>query len=226
MRALSMWLMLAASAMAQTSPEELGIAKLVVNGGTGTCVLLRHVNEDLALFATAAHVVSDSLLIDNSPVSTTKLHKVEFADGTKGSANVSIFDHATDLAVLWVRKCPAKAVALELDPAFPAAATENYTPPAEKRVRLLGYGLGKWMEHRGRVSFSHKGYIYSDAIAVSGQSGGALVSDGKLLGIVSGGSMWLTFDGTKSSVTWPARCGAAELLPAMVEKALQAQGLR
>lgn len=226
MRTAVAWFFMAAAAMAQTSPQELGIAKLVVNGGTGTCVLLQHVKDDLSLFATAAHVVADSLHIDNSPISTTKLHTVEFADGSRGSANVSIFNRDADLAVLWVRKCPAKAVALEIDPAFPAAATERYRPPAEKPVVLLGYGMGKWMEHRGRVSFSHKGYVYSDAIAVSGQSGGALISDGKLLGIISGGSMWLTFDETKSSVTWPARCGAAELLPAMMEKALQAQGLR
>jgi hypothetical protein len=51
-------------------------------------------------------------------------------------------------------------------------------------------------------------------------SGGAMILDDKIVGIISGGNAWYPAEDGKHNVTWPARCGAGSRLKQMLESVI------
>jgi hypothetical protein len=226
MRTFIWYILLMVSALGQTSPEQLGIARLETpSGASGSAVLIAHVDTGLALYATAAHVVieGDS---PTGPIPMAPVFKLFHADGTVSkNANVSVYDRDVDLAVLWARDVPTAAVPLEMidTKQYFAPITLNYQPPRHT-VMLWGYGFRKWTQTDGYASIATDKRILSDLIGIPGQSGGALVLNGRLAGILSGGHDWYKDTEGKGNITWPARCGSVDALRPLVLQALKVQG--
>jgi hypothetical protein len=58
------------------------------------------------------------------------------------------------------------------------------------------------------------GYFYFDTTVVSGDSGCGVFSDGRLIGVVSGGCFWLE---ENPQETWPVRVGRLEKVKESLE---------
>jgi hypothetical protein len=66
----------------------------------------------------------------------------------------------------------------------------------------------EWKKHNLKLSLEQSKHYYFDFIATSGESGGGVFSNGKLVGIVSGGHFWLEQDiigVIQKRRTWPLR---------------------
>jgi len=106
---------------------------------------------------------------------------------------------------------------MEIDPDPVPLPTREYLPP-RKPGSVLGYANGKWTETTGHLSFVSGKYVWADCVALPGQSGGPVLSDGKVVGVCSGGSEWYYDDPEKKTgqFTWPARLASPKRLLEMI----------
>lgn len=200
---------------------DLGIAKIVrPDGSLGTAFAVANPKDNLYLFATALHVVTD----DKDKVMMSPVFKLIFSDVDKEDlsvmANVSTYDKESDIAVLWAYM-PKSINTMELTNLYDKIPenTKIYKPMEKKiEATFLGYANGSWYKTNGTVSIKDRNQIYSDSIVIPGQSGGPMVVNGKVAGVISGGSMWLE-NNDKISITWPTRCGSSTVLFKLIEQA-------
>jgi S1-C subfamily serine protease len=198
-------------------PQDVGAVKIITpDGSLGTAFAVSNPKENLYLFATAYHVVSS----EKDTVNMSPVFKLEFNKDLKVFANVSTYDKDSDLAVLWA-KVPEKVKVLELTNIYDKLE-ENSTEyhPSNKRLeaKFMGYAEGEWKITSGLVTIKNRGYLYSDGIVIPGQSGGPMIVNGKIAGVVSGGSIWLDSE-EKKPMTWPTRCGSSNKLVDLIDQA-------
>jgi V8-like Glu-specific endopeptidase len=199
-------------------PDKHGIYRISDPAGkySGTAFVVKKTPEKTIL-ATAGHVVcaDDAMTTIYSagyeyPVKT---------NSTKFVGKVKVLMVAKDSDIALVEGLFTVDVeVLPIDPEPVPLPKRNYVP-SSKTASVLGYGAGQWTETTGRLSFVSGHYLQADCIAVPGQSGGPVVSDGRVVGCCSGGSAWYHDDpdAKKGSFTWPLRAGSGKRLKELVD---------
>ncbi len=184
----------------------------------GTAFVVAEPKAGTKLLATSAHVVvyRDGAGKDvqgqtyQGNAYTLKL------EGLEWKARVVSFDYPNDTAIL-ASEIAEKFEIPEI--ATPVGLNEPDTKYLPSRVPggFLGYANGGPIKDTvGFVSFVHQNVIYSDAVLIPGQSGGPMLVDGKIAGVIQGGWIWVSKQ-DEPTVTWPARCTNAKRLREMVE---------
>lgn len=224
-RFLLVFLFLTAPVFAQ--PQSV----FMLNGphGQGSAVLVHKCTDRadkagncVSLAATAMHVLKaqDGVTLVPGPVYTGV-----FQNGmVSHRINYAIGDDAIDLALVWLQSPESVPVAelADTEKLLPIVDDKFESKPGDGLIASFwGYGTGKLRETKGRTSFRHGGRVQSDSILFSGQSGGGMFVDGKLVGIISGGMQWHANEG-KPTVTWPARCADASRIKPLIIEALKA----
>lgn len=199
-----------------TRPDKHGIYRISApDGSSGTTFVVKRL-PGRTILATAGHVVcvDDAMKTIHSAGYdyTVKRNDALFV----GKVKVLMVAADADIA-LTEGQFEVDVEVMEIDPEPVLTPTRGYTPP-RKFASVLGYA-SKWKETTGRLSFMSGQYVRADAIALPGQSGGPVVSDGKVVGVVSGGNEWLYDDQEKRTgqFTWPVRAGSPKRLLQMVE---------
>lgn len=198
-------------------PDKHGIYRISApDGSSGTCFVVKRLPERTVL-ATAGHVVcSDDAMRTVHSLGydyTVKRNDTAFI----GKVKVLYVAQDADIALV-EGQFNVEVEVMEIDPDPVPVPKRDYIPP-RKPASVLGYGAGKWLETSGYLSFVSGQYVRGDIVAVSGQSGGAVISDGKVVGVVSGGNEWIYDDPEKKigQFTWPLRAGSSKRLLQMVE---------
>jgi S1-C subfamily serine protease len=162
------------------------------NGGTGTGCIVQAADNRPAIL-TAAHVTDGN-----------ESFTVSFHDGSTNKATLRGTDREADVAVLQCNT-PEGCSVLEVGDAKEGEA-----------VRVCGFGGGQGLRcFKSTVAAIGDKSLVLFAFAVPGDSGGPVVNAaGKVVGVVSGGSVWAkrkirTAAGTLHSITAPVRSGLA-----------------
>ena len=198
-------------------PDKHGIYRISApDGSSGTTFVVKRLPGRTVL-ATAGHVVCaddamktvhslgyDYTVKRNDTLFVGKVKVIQVA----ADADLALVEGAFDIEV----------EVMDIDPEPVPLPTRGYTPP-RKPVSVLGYGSGKWVETPGYLSFISGKYIHADCIAIPGQSGGVVISEGKVVGVCSGGSSWYHDDPEKQTgqFTWPLRAGSGKRLLEMIK---------
>lgn len=206
-------------AFADERPDKHGIYRISSPDEkfSGTSFVVK-VGDKRTWLATAAHVVCP----DNEKktlFSADYAYKIKTNNTTfVGLAKVIQVDPESDLALLEGLFVVEGLEVLEIDPDPVPVPKRGYTPPRKPAI-VLGYGGGTWLETSGYLSFVSGKYVQADCIAVSGQSGGPVISDGKVCGTCSGGNAWYYDDPEKKtgSFTWPLRAASPKRLKEMID---------
>lgn len=203
-------------------PDENGVFRITtpraVDGsvGQGTAFVIDQDGEALYL-ATAFHVVESQ----GGAIYSGAAYTLD-NDTIKDMPKVTVVatDAKADLAVVkckTTRKFKPLALAFVEDMADIDKVGFSYTP-SNKRIEFFGYASGVWTKTSGRLSFAYDQQVFSDATMAPGQSGGPAVSDGRIVGVNSGGSGWYSADEQRDrDVTWPARIGSAKRLKEILD---------
>ena len=202
-------------------PEVNGIFRLRTPMlAQGTCFAIDRVG-DTVYFGTAFHVVENDSNGNRNMIFQGAVYEVEndiIKDLPK--ATVVATDAKADVAVI-------KLTTKRQFTILPLASVEDMEDvskmgfgyrPSDKEVLCYGYASGNWMKTFGKLSFAANGKVYSDGVAVSGQSGGPAEMHGKIIGVISGGAEWYqAVEDPKKNVTWPTRLGSAKRLKEILD---------
>lgn len=206
--------LLASGAAAQEQSNKHGVFKIrTPDGSTGTAFVVAEPTDGIKLLLTAAHVTEHPTL-PKSVYAGDAYPLLDVQDKEVSKATVVVVDAVNDVSLLRASIDQDFTILDILD--VPADAI---TLTAKERVpcRIWGFGNGKWTETTGFSSFFYKDTVYNDCVGIPGQSGGPLIVDGKVAGLLSGGMMW--YEGTPAKVvTWPARCCAGRRLREIIER--------
>jgi hypothetical protein len=177
------------------APYHAAVVK-VGGGGSGTLVYCDA--GGIGLVITALHVVG------NRTISS-----VTWANGHRSSARVIERDYQHDLATLSCRP-PAGS---------PIAFISPYTPPPGAWIDHCGFGgpTGRLRHYWGQLESAGRTY-YTRAIAINGDSGGALFWNGLLVGVLSGGRHRVRRPDIEWSLVYPVRAGGLGPIQAIVAK--------
>lgn len=210
-------LALLAKAAFGIDPETNGVFRIrTPEQAQGTAFVLEQVG-DKTYLGTAAHVV----LRDNGNMFTGAAYTLE-NDTIKDMPNAKVVavDTKADLAVLL---CSTKR---QFKP-LPLGSVERNSKvdkvgfayrPSGLQIDFFGYASGAWLKTSGIVSFAYENSVYSDSVVAPGQSGGPVVLNDEIVGVVSGGSAWHTAaEDPERNVTWPARAGSARRLKEILD---------
>ena len=212
-------LLLSLPAVAQRpEAEEHGIMRLVCPSlASGTAFVVSELDGDKKLLATAAHVVTLTIDGKDQPgrVWSGPAYTLELGEA-KWKGTVVSYDGPNDVAILSA-EIPLKFKVLPIkDIEGLDEATPTYLP-SRKEAQFFGYPEGVFTETRGFVAFVDKNRVFSDAALIPGQSGGPMIVDKAIAGVISGGYEWFPDGMAPKKVTWPARCCTAKRLREMVE---------
>lgn len=199
MKSLSLFLALFLAASSFAQDRSVALVELP-DGSTGSCVVIdRYKQVDdgwLGYAVTAAHVTEGRTII-----------RVKYLNGRSSSnCPVIVSDKNLDLSIVQVW-CPEEALPVQI------ADNETFD-----EVTLLGYPSGEFGSLRGRFLHKINGSTYSDIFVRPGFSGGGAFADGKLIGCISGGWMWMR-DEEDRQATWPTRAGGVEGIKRLLEAA-------
>ena len=149
-----------------------------------------------AIVATANHVVDNSSGL-----------RVKFENG-KSSSNCTVISRNSKSDIALIR-CLAPPSAESIDVSG---------EPAEEGDKL-DY-VGRFRRHfSGQVScLVYDGELWSDVVIYPGDSGGAVILDGKIIGCISGGLRW---SDNQPQRTWPCRSSNLQPLKEMYDNAIQ-----
>jgi S1-C subfamily serine protease len=198
-------------------PDDAGVFRLIApDKSKGTCFVIEQ-NGDTLYLGTAYHVVQlgdkgihpgDAYVVESNTI--TDIPK----------AKVVAVDFKVDIAVV-------KTTTSRRYTPLPLAAVEDMEEinkigfayrPGDKEVGIFGYANGDWMKTSGKICFAYNNRVYSDSVAVPGQSGGPAVMDGKIIGVICGGSEWYKDEQYPDiQITWPTRLGSAKRLKEILE---------
>lgn len=198
-------------------PDENGVFRITTPAGAaGTAFVIEQDGETLYL-ATAFHVVeSQGGSIYNGPAYSLSNDTIK--DMPK--ATVVAVDAKVDLAVLrctTTRKFKPLALTFVEDMEEVDRVGFSYRPSGVQ-VEFFGYASGVWTKTVGNLSFAYDRRVYSDAVLAPGQSGGPAVSNGRIVGVNSGGYEWrVAVEDPERNVTWPARIGSAKRLKEILD---------
>ncbi len=198
-------------------PDKNGVFRIrTPEQAQGTAFVLEQVG-DKTYLGTAAHVV----LTDSGNMFQGSVYTLE-NDTVKDMPNAKVVavDKKADLAVLL---CSTKR---QFKP-MPLGSVERNSKvdkvgfsyrPSGLQINFFGFANGAWLKTSGIVSFAYENYIHSDSVVSPGQSGGPVLLNDEIVGVVSGGSAWYTpIEDVERSVTWPARAGSARRLKEILE---------
>jgi S1-C subfamily serine protease len=167
--------------------------------GSGSCVVIdRYQQKDggwLGYAVTAYHVVEGFPSV-----------RVKYLNGRSSSqCAVVATNKAADLAIIHVW-APDEAEPVEIQ-------TEG---PIDDVV-LLGYPAGKYGVLKGKNLRKLGDNLFADILVRPGFSGGgAFTGDGKLVGCISGGWLWLR-DEEDRQATWPTRAGGSQAIKVLLD---------
>jgi len=174
--------------------ESTDTLEVITNNGrgTGSLVALSAIVQDnggsLGYVATAYHVVEGAGSVS-----------VRWPNGRSAKdCNVVVFDSDNDIAIVrvWV---PAGIQPL-------AVASDMLGNPVAKIV-------GRHRETSGTVLRTYDEKLFIDAEVKPGDSGGAVIVDDQLVGVVSGGWLWVD-----PNTTWPTRAGSFRAVRNLMER--------
>lgn len=209
-----------ASSVWASGPEERGVLRIKCpDGASGTAFVIDQRDSDTKVFATAWHVVQYRVngqdAAGNLMFPGVDPYLIETQSGKEiTKARIAVVDTINDMALL-VGKTSEKFDHHKLHDSFVCPdPTTSYSGKA-KEVKFQGYANGSFLETQGTLGIREKLTIFSDAVLVPGMSGGPMLLDDKVVGIVSGGMKWFDGDGTK--LTWPARCGSVERIKELLK---------
>ena len=218
---LMVWLVLTSIAFASDRderPDKHGIYRISDPSEryTGTAFVVKS-GKDKTILATAGHVIcADDQM--NTIYSAGYEYPLRRDDRTLvGKVKVLMVAKEADIALLE----GAFPVEVEVMPinTEPVPTPQRGCLPPRVPASVLGFGGGKWTETVGFLSFVSGSDIRADIIAIGGQSGGPVVSDGKVVGVCAGGDKWYFEDQEKKSnpFTWPLRAGRGSRLKEMID---------
>ena len=147
-----------------------------------------------ALVATADHVVDSSTGI-----------KVKFENG-RSSSNCTVLgrDKRADVALIWC-KVPNGTVPLEVGEESIAEGD---------MINFVGRFRRKFSGRASPLVFPD--IAWSDVVAIPGDSGGSVILNGKLVGVISGGMQWAP---NPPQRTWPCRTSNLDALLKLINAA-------
>lgn len=180
----------------------------IINGQSsfGTCFAVEKNNEFLIL-ATAAHVTASNKEMNG--YYSGAMYRIETSDGKdKGLAECIYINKDDDLSFLRL-KHPEEISILPLDLVSNYSLEMNTTKGLQ--MKCYGYGNGKWTVTSGFISVHSEKNLYCDCVCVAGQSGGPMISSGKIVGLISSGHIsFVKLNGYNA--TWPAHgCSSRNL---------------
>ena len=201
-------------------PTKNGIFRIYTpDGAQGTAVVI-HQDDKITYYGTAWHVVALGET-SNKTVYAGYAYKLgNDATDDIPQAKVTNVDFDADIALLESPTGKHKYTVLPLSPVDGVSTIGAEYAPSTVRASFIGFASGKLRKTSGIVSFVHSNEVYSDAVVMPGMSGGAMILDDKIVGIISGGSAWYPAEDGKRNVTWPARCGAGSRLKQMLESVI------
>lgn len=198
-------------------PDKHGIYRLADPSEryTGTAFVVK-ASKDRVYLATAAHVVcpDDGNKTIYSPGYDYPVRRNDRS--LVGKVKVLMVAADADLALMeGLFTVDVDVMDIDTDPV--PTPKRDYLPP-RKPGSVLGYANGTWTETTGYLSFVSGNKLKADIIAIGGQSGGPVVSDGKVVGVCSGGDVWFYEDADKKTgqFTWPLRAGNGKRLKEMM----------
>ena len=161
---------------ASTAGVTDAVVRVYAGDGAG-CGTLIYAHDGRGLVLTAAHVVQRG----GSP-------QTQWADGETSAATVVAASRPLDIALLAV-SAPTSATTI------PLAGSDQW-PPQGETVELIGYGGGNLRHWQAKVN----GYVMTEGTGkyqtlslntrtIGGDSGGAIVYRGRLVGVIWGGPL-------------------------------------
>jgi len=183
--------------------QEDGSSRFMCGSGTGTVIKELDNNEYLVL--TANHVIPPSEFRGR----VKSLNKIKTAGIT-----VVAKDYAHDICILKIKLT-------EDSPKLPVMKIADVSPQYKDSLEFAGYGgvefneqigLDKLRVYMGTAEIpTGDDYVFSgDAYLIQGDSGGPVIVNDQLVGVISGGSCWWgkdickTQNGEPVKITWPA----------------------
>lgn len=169
--------------------------------GSGTVIAVHDEVRDgwrYGLVATASHVVENSSGI-----------RVVFENGKSASrCSVVERDRNNDIALV---RClvPEEVKAVKISD---VAAKEG------DKISYVGRGRRRFSGEVSALAFEDE--IWADVTFVPGDSGGSVLLDGKMIGVISGGMRWSP---NKPQRTWPGRSNNLQPFKVMYDRAMQSK---
>lgn len=196
------------------------------DGAAGTAFVL-HTDRERSILGTASHVTQYKEI--KTQMYAGNAYTIENAKGSAVAKAACIaMDIEVDIALVQTDK-PVEGPPFQIitDVDDYVFGRTNVTPgpdyyPKKIMLRIRGYADG-FKETIGFYSFTYKDNLMADAAALPGQSGGPIVLDDKVVGVLSGGHSWYEY-GTKDeprSATWPVRGGSGRRLQEMLRDKLR-----
>lgn len=170
--------------------------------GSGTVVAVHDEVRDgwrYGIVATASHVTESRSGI-----------KIVFENG-KSSSKCSVIerDRQNDIALV---RCLVPEGAR-------AVAISDVSAKEGDKISFVGRGRRKFSGEVSCLAFPNE--IWSDVVFMPGDSGGSVLLDGKLVGVISGGLMWSPNEPQR---TWPGRSNNTQPLKAIYDRAMRSKG--
>jgi len=162
---------------------------------TGRATVFK-VEQDVAYALTAYHVV-----YDNPAISFNGFKVRDRLGNVVSGAKVLRGQKDIDLAVIKF-SAPENIVIAPVGEIGADAEADN--------LDISVYDI-EWVLHKPRLSLVQNKFYYFDFSPAQGESGGPVFSEGKLIGVISGGWFWIeapsVFDAIQRRKTWPLRAG-------------------
>jgi len=183
------------------------------DNASGTCFAVKTI-PGKTFFGTAAHVVQ--YRESKQQIYSGNSYTIILPSGDSIQGTCVAVEAASDLAIVQTPEVDIPVLEIGAPDEWVGEGGPDYAPPRVP-CKWLGFAGGRESatESIGFLSLLKDGYVYTDGVALPGQSGGPMLVKGKVVGVISGGMEWLGKESTQG--TWPTRAGSGKRLKEIVE---------